>query len=173
MGKIGKAPEAVLFAGLIYNKKIKNDIGRILRPLGILDKFSPEVSFDAFSNYYEREMGKDLLRQWVSFDRIIRPDEIVEIKLKSNKIEEKISTADRRIINIDPGYITLSNLVLATTKNYSHRIYAGRGIFEEVTLIYRKAEGFAPLEWTYPDYRTDEARKFFEEVREKLKHTRE
>jgi len=170
MGKIGKAPEALLFAGLIYRKEIKDDIERMLLPFGRLDIFSSELSFDDFSKYYAREMGEGLIRQWVSFERIITPDEIVEIKLESNRIEEKVSTTDRRIINIDPGYITLSNLVLASTKNYSHRIYVGKGIFEEVTLIYRKAEGFVPFEWTYPDYRTDEARKFFEKVREKLKH---
>jgi len=86
-------------------------------------------------------------------------------KLRTNELERKYSEGGRRKINLDPGYITESNLVLASTKAYNHRIYLKEGIYAEVTLIYRKKTGYEPLPWTYPDYRTRLALDFFGEVR--------
>jgi len=112
-------------------------------------------------------MGKELIRQWVSFSQLIKEDEIKDIKLKTIQLEKLLANKDgRRNVNIDPGYVSLSKLVLASTKNYAHRIYLGDGIFAEITLIYRKGM-FRPLEWTYPDYRQNT--KFFEEVRSELR----
>jgi hypothetical protein len=66
---------------------------------------------------------------------------------------------------LDPGYVTLAKMVLATTKDFAHRLYLGDGIYAESTLRFRKKQ-FEPWEWTYPDYRTDEYREFFGRVRE-------
>lgn len=124
-----------------------------------------------YSSYYEKEMGKGLIKQFLSFAEPIEMDKLREIKIATNRLEEDMASKQEgrltRTVNIDPGYLSLAQLVLASTKNYSHRIYLGGGIFAEVTLIYRHG-GFQPLDWTYPDYRTELARQFFVRVRERL-----
>ena len=124
-----------------------------------------------FSTYYRREMGEGLLKQFVSFSEVIPRETLPEIKRTTGRMEEVLGTyvkGDlRRRANMDPGYVSPAKLVLASTKNYDHRIYLRDGIFAEITLRYRHGR-FDPMEWTYPDYRTDLARAFFTEVREHL-----
>lgn len=122
-----------------------------------------------FTKYYESEMGSSLLRQWICTSRPIELRELVSIKLYTNRLENLYAENGSRRVNIDPGYVTLSKVVLGTTKDYSHRIYVGRGIFEEVTLHYKRGSGFDPWPWTYPDYRSDTANAFFMQVREQFK----
>lgn len=160
--------KANLICGVIANseKMLEKGIAVLKEKFGNINKRSKIISFD-FTNYYEKEMGKELIRQWVSFSQLIKEDEIKDIKLKTIQLEKLLANKDgRRNVNIDPGYVSLSKLVLASTKNYAHRIYLGDGIFAEITLIYRKGM-FRPLEWTYPDYRQNT--KFFEEVRSELR----
>jgi hypothetical protein len=112
-------------------------------------------------------MGPNLLRKFVGFEKLIRPKELASAKLFTNDLEEKISErfgSERRVINLDPGYITLAKLVLASTKDYSHRIYLGDGIFAEVTLYYSNKR-FHAWPWTYPDYKTSDYCRFFERMR--------
>jgi hypothetical protein len=73
------------------------------------------------------------------------------VKCLTNALEQQWTSDGRRQVNIDPGYIALGKFVLATTKDQSHRIDVGQGIFAEVTLRYRHGT-FEPWEWTYPDY---------------------
>ena len=121
------------------------------------------------TDYYTKEMGTHLQRQWFLFARLIRPDMLVELKHKTNNIEKNfLNDKGGRQINIDPGLVSLSNIILASTKNYSHRIYLGNGIYGEVTLIY-KNKTIYPLSWTYPDYRERIAIEFFSEARNILK----
>ena len=117
---------------------------------GSLDWVGPERPFDR-TRYYEREMGWPLVRRFMSFETLTPPDRLVEIKLQTNEVEEQFRQGPNRRVNIDPGYIALERLVLATGKNYVHRIYLGRGIYADLTLVYVRG-GFRPLPWTYPDY---------------------
>ncbi|NIA31425.1 MAG: DUF4416 family protein, partial [Actinobacteria bacterium] len=94
------------------------------------------------------------------------PMEIVSIKLKSNKIESFFSKDAKRSVNIDPGYIETPKLVLATTKNYGHRIYLGQGIYGDVQLYWRNGV-FRTNPWTYPDYREMDTLNFLTKVRKK------
>ncbi len=110
------------------------------------------------------------MRQWIVFDKLITPDILVKVKHTTNDIEKKyLNERGGRKINIDPGILSLSNLILASTKNFSHRIYLGKGIYAEVTLIY-KNKTFTPLEWTYPDHQEKIAIELFEKAREILKN---
>jgi hypothetical protein len=93
---------------------------------------------------------------------------MAEVKLRTNTLERELSSCGKRAVNIDPGYITLSKAVLATTKNYSHRIYLREGIYAEITLAWEKGT-FTPRPWTYPDYRTDTAVSFFNRARKLLR----
>jgi len=138
---------------------------------GPLARESVLYPFDIHSSYYEREMGCDLIKQFVSFERRIPMDRLPAIKIATNKLEERFARREGerlgRRVNVDPGYMASSKLVLATTKNYDHRIYLGEGIFADLTLRYCHGR-FETLDWTYPDYRTDLAQKFFAEVRSDL-----
>lgn len=131
---------------------------------------SAVIPFDS-TRYYEPEMGANLLRKFLAFDRPLDAADLVETKLWTNALEERLgaesASSAARPINLDPGYVTLAKLVLATTKDRAHRIYLGRGIYGEVTLTYLKG-AFQPMPWTYPDYRTAPYRKFFEEARADL-----
>ncbi len=131
---------------------------------------SPSYPF-IHSLYYVPEMGRDLIKFFWAFARPFPMDSLIEAKLFTNALEEELGEYKdgrlHRVVNLDPGYLTDAQLVLATTKGYSHRIYLGRGIYAEVTLVYRHG-AFRPLEWTYPDYRMPMVISFLEEVRKDL-----
>jgi hypothetical protein len=111
---------------------------------------SPWFDFN-FTDYYEPEMGGPLYRRMVVFASLIHQRDLADIKLQTNNLEEQFTQKGSRAVNIDPGYLLRERFVLATGKNYTHRIYIGKGIYADLTLIYRKGE-FKTLEWTYPDY---------------------
>jgi hypothetical protein len=118
---------------------------------GPVDLVSEPLSFD-FTDYYEPEMGKGLWRRMTSFGSLISPDQLPEIKLWTNAMEARFpNERGGRKVNIDPGYLAASKFILATGKDYSHRIYLGKGIYGDLTLIVQKG-AFTPLPWTYPDY---------------------
>ena len=124
------------------------------------------VSF-AFTHtrYYQEEMGPNLQKYFCAFGRLIEPMQIVGIKLATNRIEAEMALAGRRSVNLDPGYIEAAKLVLATTKNYGHRIYLGQGIYGDVQLFWRGGR-FQSNPWTYPDYLEASALEFFSSVRQ-------
>ena len=123
------------------------------------------------TDYYKEQTGPNILRQFVSIERLIEPGQLAKIKLKTNKLEKKLAARLRmplpRPVNLDPGIIEASKLILASTKNYSHRIYIGKKIYAEVTLIFDKGS-WCPLPYTYPDYRQQCYFDFFEKVRTRL-----
>jgi hypothetical protein len=124
--------------------------GTLVRIFGPLDWQSLMMPFD-YTSYYESEFGTGLQRQFVGFVRVVNQDSLVDIKHVTNKLEHEFGTGGRRRVNIDPGILTAERLVLATGKNFTHRVYLGRGVFADLTLIYQK-NSFRPLPWTYPDY---------------------
>jgi hypothetical protein len=115
------------------------------------------------TEYYREEMGENLLRKFVTFERLIAPDALASIKLTTNDLEISLSggespTSPRRV-NLDPGYVDTTKLVLASAKNQAHRIYLAHGIYAEVTLLYYRGE-FHPFIYTYPDYQWPETYAF-------------
>lgn len=166
MGIVQLPLKAILFTGLIYNISAHpKNIHRALEgEFGSVCLTSRTFSFDE-TDYYREEMGAELLREFIAFDALISMESIPDIKLCTNRIEmELFSKNSRRLVNIDPGYLTQGKVILATTKNFQHRIYLGKGIYGEVTLRYRKTS-FIPWEWTYKDYRRDESIEFFNKLR--------
>ena len=123
------------------------------------------------TDYYRKETGENILRQFVSIERLIDPGRLAKIKHKTNKLEQKLaaklSLSLPRPVNLDPGIIEPSKLILATAKNYSHRIYIGKKMYAEVTLIFDKG-CWHPLPYTYPDYRGQCYFDFFAKVRTRL-----
>lgn len=154
---------AKLFCGLIGHS-FDNAIRELTKRFGKIDLRMGSIPF-AYTDYYKDEMGENLVRDWVTFGRLIEEEDIGKIKILTCKIEKKLSLNGKRTVNIDPGYVNLSRIVLTSTKDYSHRVYIGRGIFAEITLIY-KHKNFISLPWTYPDYKDNI--EFFEKIRERF-----
>ncbi len=163
MRKTLQKRHAKLFCGLIAHS-FGSAIEKLEEKFGKIDTSSDVVQFD-YTNYYNDEMGENLLRKWSSFEELVDEDDIGQIKRITCSIEKDFTRDEKRTVNIDPGYVNLSKVVLASTKDYSHRIYIGGDIFVEVTLIYIHGR-FTPLPWTYPDYADNV--KYFEKVRNTL-----
>jgi len=168
MGKIQPPEPALLFIGTLYTHSetfdrvkalLENDLGEILF-------ISPSMPWD-YSSYYRNELGWPIFRQFIFFKDIFNPGAIADIKLQTISLEEMLSVNGRRTINLDPGYLSLAKVVLASTKNYSHRIYLGKGIYGEVTLIYQN-NTYNPHLFTYRDYQEKEYIDLFLRIREHL-----
>lgn len=170
MAEIKKAQKVLPLVGLIFVQE--SDVEAVVRELQHVlgdSIMKSDILPFTHTHYYDKEMGNNLLRQWCIFTRLIMPDMLIQLKHKTNNIEKHyLNDSGGRRINIDPGLISLSNIVLASTKNYSHRIYLGDGIYGEVTLIYEN-KTFKPLAWTYPDYRETVAVEFFKKARDTVK----
>jgi hypothetical protein len=158
---------AKLGIGLIYKEKTAAESGwpAIEKIWGAIDFFSEVRPFD-FTGYYEKEMGRPLYRRWAFFRELVPQDQLAEIKWQSLGLEKQWMVEGKRRLNLDPGLITAERLVLATGKNFSHRIYLGKGIFGDLTLIFLKGT-YQPLAWTYPDYKDEQAIGMFNRIREK------
>ena len=165
MGHLVPHKKIKLIIGFIFSDagELKKAEEFLLRKIGPFDAESAVFDF-RHTDYYKEELGENLKRKFVSLKRLVSLEDIFKIKLITNKIEKKISRDGRRLVNIDPGYITESKLVLLTTKDYCHRIYIKKGIYAEITLKFRGGT-FGPAETTYPDYGSDGYIKFFNRVR--------
>ena len=160
-------------AKLVIGVILKEDalLGRIVAALeerfGPPDMVSPWLPFD-YTDYYRSEMGGPLKRRLFSFRRLIDQAALPAVKLETNRIEGRFCRDRRRRANIDPGILTYERFVLATGKNYTHRIYLGRGIFGDLTLVF-SGGAFQPLPWTYPDYAAPDLSGFLTEVRRRYR----
>jgi hypothetical protein len=157
-----------LIISLIFARSelISKVIGELVYHYGKIDFISELLNFD-HTKYYNKEMGNDLERKILSFEKLIDPGILPEIKNFTNNLEKKyLHKANSRIINIDPGYLDFHHLILATTKSYAHRPYLRMGIYADLTLIF-KAKTFHPLDWTYPDYSSDPILEIMEFIRKK------
>jgi len=123
------------------------------------------------TDYYVKEIGSEPLRQFVAVDKLIDPGQLARIKHRTNEIEKALAETLRddlpRPVNLDPGLIEPSKLILASTKNFSHRIYIGDSMYAEITLIYEKKR-WSSFAWTYPDYQTQHYQEFLSKVRTRL-----
>jgi len=160
---------ALLFIGTLYRteghfsearEKLKASFGEIAFQ-------SPPLPWD-YSDYYKEELGSPLTRTFIFFKEMINPEALAGIKLFTNDLEQQISSGGKRHINLDPGYLTPYQVVLASTKKYAHRIYLSKGIYAEVTLIHKEGR-YSPHLFTYRDYASDEYIQLFERARILLK----
>ena len=169
MSTPGEPDDVRLISSIFSHREERIDqvLVEMERLFGPIEWKSPPLFFDR-TRYYAREMGWPLHRLFVSFRELIHPERLVEIKLETNGLEERYLQGEKREINIDPGYISLERLILATGKNYTHRVYLSKGIYADLTLVFSRG-GFRPLPWTYKDYADPEILAFFKEIRERYK----
>jgi hypothetical protein len=159
----------VLFIGVLFrNKQIFDGVLPALQNYFGTIFFQSTLKPWTYSSHYDKELGTPIYRSFVFFEKIIDPSSLSEIKLITNDLEAINSIGGNRMINLDPGYLTLAKVVLASTKNYSHRIYLGRGIYAELALVYKNQQ-FNSMFYTYNDYKDETYLKMFKKVRELLK----
>ena len=156
MGLVQNFPSEKLIIGMLSSRPQLTErvIDRLSGCFGKPDYISPVLNF-TFTDYYNDEMDGLITRLFLSFESLVDPETLADIKLLTNDIESEYAEAGNRRVNLDPGLLSLSRLILATTKDNAHRIPLSKGIYGELTLLFRK-KGFLPLEWTYPDFRSEE-----------------
>ena len=177
MGEIKPSPKAHPFFALMfsYDDHYETVLNEIKERFGEILGSGPVYKVSDFTNYYEEEFGLDLQKQMFIFRKPQNLENFHDVKIWTNSLE--ISTGVKynklRSVNIDPGYLEPSKLVLYSTKNFSHRIHIGKSIFAEVTLIYEHGK-FKFLPWTYPDYSWEKNIEFLLKMRrEVVKFARE
>lgn len=167
-------PVKLIIAVMAADRKcLSAALDAIVAGFGTTDLVSDIWPFDQ-TDYYKEQTGPHILKQFASIEKLIDPGELAQIKHKTNQVEqsqaELLHSAGvvwPRPINLDPGIIELSKLVLASTKNYSHRIYIGQSIHAEVTLTFYKGK-WQSFPYTYPDYKQPGYHEFFSKVRTRL-----
>jgi hypothetical protein len=170
MGEIRKIKPVKYFVGIIMkDTDIYNiTLEKLVEKYGPVDMVSEIIPFN-FTEYYLPEMGENLKRQFVAFKNLMDPADLPDVKIFTNELEEQLSETVQgklhRRINLDPGYLEVAKMILATTKNYIHRIYLRSGIYAEITLRWKKGS-FQPLEFTYVDYKSDFYIDYFNRLRE-------
>ncbi len=165
------APAKLIVGMLSGRRELLGEAGeRLSRDHGPVDLRSRVWDFD-FTDYYQRQMGTGLLRQFISFERLVPPEAIAAVKQGTNGIEAEFAAAGAggppRPVNLDCGYVTEGKLVLASTKDFAHRIYLGGGIFAEVTLEYAGGAWRAGPH-TFPDYASGLYDEFLTAARSRL-----
>jgi hypothetical protein len=140
---------------------------RLIEEWGKIDNESAPFPFD-LTDHYRTEMGEGLTRRFVSFEALIAPETLPSLKIRAIELEEALRKergAAGRPVNIDPGYLTAAALVMATAKNFAHRVPLAQGIYAHLEFLFTRT-GVKTLEWTYPDLRREPAQAYFWSVRE-------
>jgi hypothetical protein len=155
MGLITPFQREKLIIGVLSTdeEKLPRVQEQLEKDYGPIDFVSSPLPFD-FTDYYNKEMGENILRRFFSFQELKDPSELAGIKVRTNQLEEEIMEEGKRRINLDPGFINRNRLILASTKEAPHRIPLTRGIYAEITLRFMKGR-FQELPWTYPDFRSN------------------
>jgi hypothetical protein len=164
-----KAPDpAKLVVSCFMNNKAHLDAlyPELEKICGPVDLISRWFGFD-YTDYYYKEMGAPLYRKVFAFKQLIAQKDLAAIKERTNEVEKQFASGGKRQVNIDPGFLLSSRFVLATGKDYAHRIYIGRNIYADLTLMYTKKSGFVTLDWTYPDYASEQMLSFLTTIRNK------
>jgi hypothetical protein len=169
MGQIRPVVPVKLLVGILTSvpEILPHVEERLAGLFGRIDLRSEAYAFDS-THYYDAEMGSPIERRFLAFETLIVPDAIASIKVRSNDVETEFQArfpGVRRPVNLDPGYIEQSKIVLASTKNFYHRILIADGIYAEVTQHFEAGE-WRSFPWTFPDFRSGRYDAFFSAMRE-------
>jgi hypothetical protein len=152
------------FCGLLAAQAadLEKAIALLGKKFSAIDSRSPLIPF-TLTDYYREEMGEPLFRQFVSFPGLLAPEKLPDIKIFTNGLEKKLATAGKRRVNIDPGYMSDANVVIATCKNHYHRVPLKRGIYAHLEYVLKNKQ-LHVLPWTYPDFQSAEYLAFFRQL---------
>lgn len=166
-GGVRLPQNVVLFNAVMYNPDY------VVDPLPVLEEVFGEVfcKTDIFpfdhTDYYIKEFGTGLQKFFVAHRVKFLPDRIVEMKLRAVELEDRFKIEGKRRLNVDPGYVAIEKIVAASTKNFTHRIYLGKGIYADLQLS-RRGQRYEPHPWTFYDYKRCDVLEFFDKVRKSL-----
>ncbi|MBW6458794.1 MAG: DUF4416 family protein [FCB group bacterium] len=164
--EINKPLPVKCFSGIIFNATC--DIAAFLtdveKVFGRIDAQSEIFAFD-MTDYYEKEMGRDLKRMFIAFEKLIFPGQLPEIKLTTNLLEKGRIREDGRTCNLDPGYLDLDKVILASAKYAGQKIYLDQGIYADPVLSFHR-KAFHPYSWSFPDFSQGRYDEFFLNVRQ-------
>jgi len=157
------------FCGLIFsqNRTAEAALEMLGEFLPTPDGRSAVIPF-TMTDYYQAEMGEPLFRQFVSFKELLAPERLPEIKMRTNELEERLAAGGKRTVNIDPGYLSDANVIIATAKNHYHRVPLSNGIYAHIEYVLKDSRiNFLP--WTYPDFQSEAYLDFFKGLHERFK----
>lgn len=161
--------KAKYFCGLIFsqNRAAAEALDLLQEFLSAVDCRSAVIPF-TMTDYYQAEMGEPLFRQFVSFKELLTPEKLPEIKMRARELEEKLAVGGNRTVNLDPGYLSEANVIIATAKNHYHRVPLSNGIYAHIEYVLKDGRiNFLP--WTYPDFQTEPYLAFFRSLQERFK----
>jgi hypothetical protein len=164
MGHITEFKKVKLFCGLIFRETAVAEKAKVIlgEHFSSIDSQSALIPFE-FTDYYQAEMGAPLFRQFVSFGELLPPEKLPAIKIFTNRLEKQSAKAGKRAINLDPGYISDANVIIATSKNHYHRVPLKRGIYAHLEYVLKNKQ-ISFLPWTYPDFQTAAYLDFFRQL---------
>jgi len=165
-------PMALVVVGVLSGHEAANKeaIARLERRLGPVALRGPRLPFD-WTDYYEPEMGPGLMRQYLAFHTLMPEQELVDLKHEVSRIEAEFARDGHRVVNLDPGYVDLLKVILASWKTGMHKIYLSRGVWADPVLIYSDGR-FNCQDWTFPDLKSGSYDGFFMEARRLFKDLR-
>ena len=172
MGEIRKLSPVMLVMGVLAkNAESFFAVREQLRKIYGEEELVLEPFDFTFTNYYVEEIGERPIRAFIAYETLIARESIPGIKLHTNEMELEIArengTPGLRPVNLDPGYMTLGQFFLVTTKDQRQRVYVRVGIFVEPKL-YFEAGHFHAFDWTYRDYQSEKYIQYLEQVRSRL-----
>ena len=152
MAQPKKIPKAKLVMAIMYSDRniLKQAMQMLNDDFGKVEFESPSFDFN-FTDYYEKEFGKDLKKLFIIFKEPVKREELVTIRIYTQEIEDKLKKEEQRTINIDPGYLTKDNLIVASLKEQPYKIYLGKGVFAHMIFMFKK-DDVTSFKHTFPDY---------------------
>ncbi len=176
MARVQRPPKGRLIVSIIYNSMdaLADSLSRLEKQFGRVQCETMEIAYTG--EQYAEEMGEQLQRRLYSFSKEVERDKLPDIKTACAKIEKQfgdiVDDYPFRTVNIDPGIMTPENVIMASHREFNHRVYLGSGVFAELTLVFSRGR-FVRLPWTNPDFCQGEAIEFFLRVRESFEVVQE
>lgn len=171
MSELKASSQVYSFCSILYKESIwGNKEEALIEMVGSLGISNDLLFFhdnDSMHSYYEKEMGAGLKRFFVFDTHLKGREALISQKIKADQLERdhfQEGQRQARSFNFDPGYISMEQMVLATGKPYSHRLYLGEGVYGELTYAWESG-CWVPFKWAYPDYKDPRACEVFEQVR--------
>lgn len=137
MSDLLKPSKCFLFCSCLYNQEAALvSFDKIFE-----GRFGPSIKFTheffPMKDFYAKEMGEAIHLKRVIYlsTQLFDREQIVTEKLWATHLENVNLKNGKRTLNIDVGTISLENLILATGKNFVHRIYLSDGVFADLNLI--------------------------------------
>lgn len=155
---------SLIIAVMYSDNEIYNKVKSILtEKFGKMIKESNEYNFDKFTSYYEKEMGKNLVKRFLIFDYNLEKEGLIKIKKQTTEIEKEFAIKNNRTINLDPGYLNDKELVLASfKKGTDYKEELGEGVYAHKVLEFKDGKAII-FRHTFPDYRVEENQEFLME----------